>query len=163
MISNSTSPFRSYNRNTIATPKKSPIRASLSSSNTQPNAIAHKSPIKMTIVEQTQLRMRNELALILKELQKSEQILNDKSIPFQKKQLVDPDKWRKKFRFLFDREKCINFDAQEGSHIFAKKGIITTLEPKSVKPLGQFVLEELPTFWVLFVFYNRAKIDGDID
>ena len=108
--------------------------------------------------------MKNELAIILKEFIKVETILSDKSIPFQKKQLIDPDKWKKKFRFLFDREKCINFDATEGSHIFSKKGIVSTLEPKALKPLGVHVLEESSTFWVLFVNYIRSKIDcGEID
>jgi hypothetical protein len=48
-------------------------------------------------------------------------------------QNVDPDKWRKKFKFLFDREKVLNFDAQESSYLFAKKGIITKLEPVATK------------------------------
>jgi hypothetical protein len=117
----------------------------------------------MTVQQQTEKRMRNELQLITKEFIKAETILNDKNIPFQKKQLIDPDKWRKKFRFLFDREKCLNFDITEGSHIFAKKGIVTNLEPKVVKTLGKFVLEECANFWILFTFYNRNKIDGDIE
>ena len=117
----------------------------------------------MTVQEQTEKRMRNELQLITKEFMKVETIMNDKNIPFQKKQLIDPDKWRKKFRFLFDREKCLNFDLTDGSHIFAKKGIVTNLEPKSTKALGKYVLEECANFWILFAYYNRSKIDGDID
>jgi len=107
--------------------------------------------------------MRNELALILKEFTKAETILSDKTIPYQKKQLIDPDKWRKKFRFLFDREKVINFDEMEGSQIFLRKGIITNLEPKAIKPLGNYVLSECANFWVLFVNFTKAKIDSDID
>jgi hypothetical protein len=57
----------------------------------------------------------------------------------------------------------LNFDATEGSHIFAKKGIISSLEPKATKPLGNYVLEEVSAFWILFVNYNRNKIDGEID
>ena len=109
------------------------------------------------------MRMRNELMIIIKEFIKVETIMNDKNIPYQKKQLIDPDKWRKKFRFLFDREKCLNFDLIDGSSIFAKKGIITTMEPKVTKPLGTYVLEENANFWILFTFYNKSKIDGDID
>ena len=101
--------------------------------------------------------------IIIKEFIKVETIMNDKNIPYQKKQLIDPDKWRKKFRFLFDREKCLNFDLIDGSSIFAKKGIITTMEPKVTKPLGTYVLEENANFWILFTFYNKSKIDGDID
>ena len=161
LISNSTSPFRNYQRHTITkgfdTPKKALISDNISTKT--------KSPYKasMTVQEQTEKRMRNELQLITKEFIKVETILNDKTIPFQKKQLIDPDKWRKKFRFLFDREKCLNFDLVEGSHIFAKKGIVTNLEPKVIKPLGKYVLEDCANFWILFTYYNRNKIDADIE
>ena len=43
----------------------------------------------------------------------------------QKKALIDVEKWRKKFKFVFDREKIISFDITDGSYIFSKKGIIT--------------------------------------
>jgi len=78
-------------------------------------------------------------------------------------QNVDPDKWRKKFKFLFDREKVLNFDAQESSYLFAKKGIITKLEPAATKQLGSEIMNESEHFWVLFTFYNKPKIENDID
>jgi hypothetical protein len=64
---------------------------------------------------------------------------------------------------LFDREKVLNFDSEHGSYIFAKKGIVTNMEPTVTKPLGNYVLENSSSFWILFAYYNRAKIDSDID
>jgi len=80
LISNSTSPFRNYQRHTITkgfdTPKKALISDNISTKT--------KSPYKasMTVQEQTEKRMRNELQLITKEFIKVETILNDKTIPF---------------------------------------------------------------------------------
>lgn len=87
------------------------------------NVVAKKparSPIKgnMTPQEQNQKRMRNELLIILNDFIKAEIMLKDKTVSYQKKQLIDPDKWRKKFRYLFEREKIFNFDLIEGSAIF---------------------------------------------
>lgn len=107
--------------------------------------------------------MRNELLIILNEFIKAEIVLKDKNISYQKKQLIDPEKWRKKFKSLFEREKVLDFDATQGSQIFAKKGIITNLEPKAIKHLGYYILHESSSFWVLFCNYNKTKIDGDID
>lgn len=76
---------------------------------------------------------------------------------------MDPEKWKKKFKSLFDREKVIDFDQVQGSNLFAKKGAITNFEPKALKPLGSYILTESSSFWVLFCNYTRAKIDGDID
>ena len=64
-----------------------------------------------------------------------------------------------------DREKIFNFDAIEGSQIFAKKGIMTSLEPKLVKKgfgYGAEILEESTKFWILFTFFNKHKV-CDID
>lgn len=73
------------------------------------------------------------------------------------------EKWKTKFKAFFDKEKVLDFDATPGSHIFSKKGIITNLEPKPIKPLGNYILKESSSFWVLFCNYNKNKIDGDID
>ena len=56
------------------------------------------------------MKVFNEIAVIYKEFVRYDNIMNDKRIPQQKKNLVDPDKWRKKFKLFFDREKLINFD-----------------------------------------------------
>ena len=50
------------------------------------------------------LKFQNEMSVIFKEFLRSE---NQKN--------ADPSKWRKKFKFLLDREKILNFDAIEGS------------------------------------------------
>lgn len=98
------------------------------------------------------LKFQNELSLIFKEFLRSENQKNG-----------DPSKWRKKFKFLLDREKILNFDAIEGSQIFAKKGIMTTLEPKPLKKgFGQEILQESTKFWILFTYYNKHKV-VDID
>ena len=47
--------------------------------------------------------------------------------------MVDTEKWKKKYKFLLDREKILSFDSVEGSFIFSRKGIMTTLEPKVLK------------------------------
>jgi hypothetical protein len=47
--------------------------------------------------------------------------------------MIDTEKWRKKFKFLLDRERVFNFDSVDGSQTFAKKGIMTSLEPKVLK------------------------------
>jgi hypothetical protein len=74
--------------------------------------------------------------LIFREFVRAQSILNDSRIPAHRKQFLDLDKWTKKFRCLLEREKVLNFDQQEGSKIFEKKGIMTTLEPKPLSPLG---------------------------
>ena len=56
------------------------------------------------------MKVFNEIHVIYKEFARLDNIMNDKRIPQQKKNLVDPDKWRKKFKLFFDREKLINFD-----------------------------------------------------
>ena len=56
------------------------------------------------------MKVFNEIAIVYKEFVRYDNITNDKRIPQQKKILADPDKWRKKFKLFFDREKLINFD-----------------------------------------------------
>ena len=84
-----------------------------------------------------------------------------------KKSQVDPDKWRKKFWYMMDREKIFCFDQQETSQQFSKKGIMTSLEPKLVKKaLGEEILKDSAHFWILFVKYNKDKFntgDASID
>jgi hypothetical protein len=41
---------------------------------------------------------------------------------------------------------------------------MTLLEPKILKKnIGTWFLNENPKFWVLFTFYNKNKIENDID
>lgn len=109
------------------------------------------------------MKLENEIAIMMKEFAKAQAVLKDKKVSQQKKALMDLDKWRKKFKFVFDREKIIGFDATEGSYIFSKKGIITLFEPKALKPMGATLLQNSASFWVLFAFYVKGKIDSDIE
>ena len=56
------------------------------------------------------MKITNELHVIFREYSKVESILKDKNVSRMKKSQVDPDKWRKKFWFMMDREKIFNFD-----------------------------------------------------
>tara|TARA_B110000285_G_C15012203_1_gene557070 strand:- start:122 stop:517 length:396 start_codon:yes stop_codon:yes gene_type:complete len=79
--------------------------------------------------------------------------------------MVDTEKWKKKFKFLLDREKILSFDSVEGSFIFSRKGIMTTLEPKVLKKgFGDQIMQENTKFWILFTNYNKQKVTGsDVD
>ena len=106
----------------------------------------------LSVHDQQKLKITNELHVIYREYSKVESILNDKKASRMKKSQVDPEKWRKKFWFMMDREKIFCFDQQEGSQQFSKKGIITSLEPKLVKKaLGEEILKESAHFWILFI------------
>jgi len=94
---------------------------------------------------------------------RQDNILNDKNIPQQKKNLVDQDKWKKKFKLFFDREKLINFDLVGSSQLFLKKGIVTNMEPVALKKTGQDIIDENIKFWILFTNYCKQKIMGDIE
>lgn len=165
-MSNSTSPFRQnlnagrstvvVNSNGLGKNKENnctPKRASVS-----PFIKGSKSPYKqtMSITQISKLRFENELQIIFREFLRTEQALNDKTLSAQRKLMVDTDKWKKKFKFLLDREKILNFDSVEGSQIFARKGIMTTLEPKVLrKGFGDQILLENTKFWILFTNYNK--------
>lgn len=75
----------------------------------------------------------------------------------------DASRWRNKFKFLFDREKLLQFDQLESSQIFSRKGLISNLEPKPLKPLGKTILDTNAHFWVLFSNYVKPKLDDNID
>ena len=51
----------------------------------------------------------------------------------------------------------------ESSYLFAKKGIITKLEPVALNKLGAEMMNENEYFWVLFTFYNKPKIENNIE
>ena len=80
-----------------------------------------------------------------------------------KKNLLDIDKWRMKFKYLFDREKILQFDLNPETNLFSKKGVVTNLEPKALKPLGQHLLQTSGHFWVLFTNYVSVKVQNCID
>lgn len=126
---------------------------------------ASKSPYKMklTPMQQKKIGIQNELVIIFREFSKAQTILNDKKISQVRKVQIDPDKWKKKFKYLFDREKILCFDNQNSSNLFQRKGVITLLEPRPLSQLGQDILMENHHFWVLFTYYNKTKIEFDID
>ena len=73
-------------------------------------------------------KITEELDAIMKEFNRVQVILNNPSISKQKKQLVDQDRWKRKFKQLFAGDKnksCICFDSIESAHTFAKSGLIT--------------------------------------
>ena len=56
-------------------------------------------------------RVLTEIELVYKEYQRFvEYTQNKSSISYSKMQFFDPEKWRKKFKLLFDREKIIDFN-----------------------------------------------------
>lgn len=59
----------------------------------------------------TKTRICNELELCYKELVKCREIeANKASIPYQKLQHHDPDKWKKKLKMLLDRERIVTVE-----------------------------------------------------
>ena len=81
---------------------------------------------------------------------------------------MDPERWRKKFRFLFQREQILSF-AHEGQsekiiQVFNRRGLASSLEPLILKPgLGAWLLNQSAVFWILFAQFNRQRIESDID
>lgn len=74
------------------------------------NPPSAKNSVSKSLVEFTKTRMLQEFELIFKEYLKAKEIEKCRSsIPYQKLQHHDPEKWKKKFKLLFDREKIISF------------------------------------------------------
>ena len=58
-------------------------------------------------------RLLQELELVFKEFCKAKEIESSRdSIPYAKLQHHDPEKWKKKFKMLFEREKIVSFGKQ---------------------------------------------------
>ena len=109
-------------------------------------------------------KITDELDSILKEWVRVNTILKDATISQQKKQKIDQDRWKRKFKTLFDLNKnCICFDSIESSNTFAKSGIITSLELKAKNETGQQLMSTSSKFWVLFANYVRTKLESCID
>ena len=76
----------------------------------------------------------------------------------------DPEKWKKKFKMLFEREKIIAFGKTSSPMIDLKKlnfnaqaaNIETDPSPRALRLLGKEVLQ-LAKFWVLFL--TLAKVE----
>ena len=107
----------------------------------------------------TKTRLLQELELVFKEYTKACEIEQSKgAIPFQKLQHHDPEKWKKKFKMLFEREKIIAFGKTSSYMIDLKKLSFnveqvqteTDPSPRALRPLGKDVLA-LSKFWVLFL------------
>ena len=103
------------------------------------------------------------MEVIFKEYSRVSNILNSATISHQKKQLVDTSRWKRKFKTLFDQQKCICFDLIEAANTFTKSGLVTQLELKPKSEAGEWVLQQSPKFWVLFTNYVSPKIAACID
>lgn len=111
-------------------------------------------------------RIQNELNLILKEHERMNSLTKSKMNTPSKKSMADPERWRNKFRFLFQRERVLSFASDDTNKalIFNKRGLASTLEPKILRPvLGAWLLHHCAVFWILFAEFNRQKIEMDID
>ena len=114
-------------------------------------------------------RIHQEFELVYKELQKAREIeLNKASIPYQKLQHHDPEKWKKKLKMLLDREHIIAIDGHSsGLNIskFAKQFQSSQCLIESIKhckAVGADIMA-LPKFWaVLFTLGNVEKLDGGL-
>lgn len=98
--------------------------------------------------------MLNEIELVYKEyLRCLDYTQNKSSINYSKMQFFDPEKWRKKFKLLFDREKIIDF----GQPIFMTMSFnqeSDELLPKT--NLGREVLAS-GKFWLLFLAFCKIN------
>lgn len=138
-------------------------RQSLSTMKSQSPA---KFNVSLKSAEFIKSRIQNELNLILKEHERMSSLAKSKLNTPSKKTMADPERWRNKFRFLFQRERILSFacDDANKSLIFNKRGLASTLEPKVLRPaLGSWLLQHCATFWILFAEFNRQKIEFDID
>jgi hypothetical protein len=98
----------------------------------------------------TRTRLLQEIELICKEHRKAVEFKMQKAqIPYQRLQHHDPDKWRKKFKMLFEREKIIAFGKNSGSTVDLKRPKIELppsgedadqIYPKALKPVGKEIL-----------------------
>ena len=61
----------------------------------------------------------------MNEFLRIQMIMNSKTLSIQKKELVDQNRWKNKFRAFLEKEKILRFNSQESSQIFMKKGIMT--------------------------------------
>ena len=109
-------------------------------------------------------RLLQELELVFKEFCKAKEIESSRdSIPYAKLQHHDPEKWKKKFKMLFEREKIVSFGKQGCIVDFRRikfspcqqDGPLPQIKP--LKSLGRDVLS-LPKFWVLLL--TLAKVES---
>jgi len=79
---------------------------------------------------------------------------NKNSITYAKLQFFDPEKWRKKFKLLFDREKIIDFKPPLTMQMTFDQNQ-QQLNAKSL--LGQEILQS-GKFWLLFLSFCKVKL-----
>jgi hypothetical protein len=61
----------------------------------------------------------------MNEFLRIQMIMNSKTLSIQKKELVDQNRGKNKFRAFLEMENILSFDSQESSQSFMKKGIMT--------------------------------------
>lgn len=128
------------------------------------------SPAKANVSQKSadfiKTRIQNELNIILREYDRVEMITRQRAGTPAKKSMADPERWRNKFRFLFQREQVLSFagEGEKCSLIFNKRGLASSLEPKVLRQsVGAWLLNQSAVFWILFSEFNRQKIEIDID
>jgi ribosomal protein L16/L10AE len=61
----------------------------------------------------------------------------------------DPEKWKKKFILVFNREKIIDFSG--GNNIFPFEVKHLTVKPKAINKIGEKMLKHNAKFWIIYV------------
>ncbi len=93
-------------------PKKSQVRPIMAAITNKfsTQITEQRTPTKSLLQDFLRTRVLNEIELVFKEYQKCvDYTQNKSSITYSKMQFFDPEKWRKKFKLLFDRENIIDF------------------------------------------------------
>ena len=128
----------------------SPFREPGSAKSTQHKALT-------LLTDYTKTRLLQEIELIYKECQKARDIEQFRSqIPYQKLQHHDPEKWKKKFKLLLDREKIIAFDGVNPSIDIKRMKFKGFDQITPLKPLGKTIIG-LAKFWVLYLTLCGVK------
>jgi len=81
--------------------------------------------------------------------------MNEKNVPIQVKNTHDPEKWKKKFVMVFNREKVIDFT---GNNFFPFELKQITGKPKACSKEGKKILTSNARFWVIFVRILPEKL-----
>ena len=118
-----------------------------------------KSNISYKASEFARTRLLQEFELVFKEYVKACEIANNRdSLPYQRLQHHDPQKWKKKFKTLFDREKIIHFGPQHQTQIDLRKLEFSAEKHvvRSKKQLGGEILS-MAKFWILFLTLAKKE------
>ena len=103
------------------------------------------------------------MELLYREYYKCQEVeLNKSNLPYAKLMHHNPDKWKMKFKGIFEREKIISFDSGRTSTVDLKRFKQTTFSEETfeqitvLKPLGEEILCQ-PKFWLLLISLSSVK------